>query len=98
MAVKVNPNGSSAVLIHFGVCPSAALCAEDMRPLCRLASCQGLNASRIASLSPSRRRRYLALDEREQIGVDLFGVGRAHAMREARIDLELRVLHDLRGH
>jgi hypothetical protein len=36
-----------------------------------------------------------ALDEREQVGVDDVGVRRAHPVRQAGIDLELRALHEL---
>src|SRR5580704_5541762 len=38
------------------------------------------------------------LEKRQQIGIDLVCVGRRHAMRKARIDLQRRVLQYLRGH
>src|SRR4051812_5687894 len=62
---------------------------ETMVPLARLASSaarwaatQGLGAS--------------GLDERQDVGVHDFGMGRAHPMRELRIDFEGAVLEQLR--
>src|SRR4051812_24366268 len=52
----------------------------------------------VASALSSRGCGHLALDERQQIRVDLLRIGCAHAMRKARIDLQPGVLHNLRRH
>lgn len=40
---------------------------------------------------------YLGLNKCQQVGIDRVGLGGAHAMREALVDLERRVLDDLRA-
>jgi hypothetical protein len=37
------------------------------------------------------------LEKREQIGIDLVGLGCGHTMRKTRIHLKNRTLHQLRG-
>src|SRR5262245_33565981 len=51
----------------------------------------------ITSLAGPHSRDKSGLEEFQQVGVDLVLLGRAHAVRAARIDLELGVLDDLRG-
>src|SRR5690348_17308886 len=38
-----------------------------------------------------------SLDEPEHVGIDLLGMSCRHSVREARIDLKSRALHELRG-
>jgi hypothetical protein len=59
------------------------LTTAELRPHCRVSD---------SATSLLRRRRSRALEERQQVGVDLVRVGRGHAMRKARVDLQRCVL------
>src|SRR5258705_13918439 len=71
------------------------LCAALARRTSRLGPAPlGGNRLAIRAFRAGDRR---ALDKGEEIGIDAVLVRRAHAVRGALVDHELRVLHDFRG-